>query len=353
MDSTYEEQRAVIRFLLEEGQKPVFILNRLQNRFRDSCMSRSAFYSWVARFRDGRNDVHNRHGRGRPACIVTPQMVKNVESYIMKDRRVTLQEVANRFSISKGSVFKIVRDNLGLSKVSARWVPKQLSADQKLVRKTTSKDLLARHKRQGDGFLHHIVTGDETWIHHSEPESKVQSKQWVRAGSPPPKKFKLSPSAGKVMAIIFWDYKGVVLTHYVPKGRTVTANYYSDVVLPKLKANLCKLRPRLRMKNVVLQHDNAPAHTATKTKDLLKTYKWETLQHPPYSPDLAPSDFYLFPELKKMLAGNKYANRGALIGAVNQYLRHRPTSWFTAGIMKLPHRWNKCIMKEGEYFEKE
>jgi hypothetical protein len=72
-----------------------------------------------------------------------------------------------------------------------------------------------------------------------------------------------------------------------------------------------------------------------------------------HSSDLAPCDFYLFPELKKMLAGKKYKTRVALISAVTQYLKHRSTSWFTVGIKKLQQRWQKCVDVGGEYFGKE
>jgi hypothetical protein len=65
-------------------------------------------------------------------------------------------------------------------------------------------------------FLNRIITADKMWVHYSEPETKAQSKQWKRAGSPPPKTFKLSPSAGKVMLVAFLDSRGMILTHFMP-----------------------------------------------------------------------------------------------------------------------------------------
>ena len=65
-------------------------------------------------------------------------------------------------------------------------------------------------KRLGskDGFLLRLVTVDETWVHYYELENKAQSRQWVGPGSPMPKKFKNQPSAGKVMATVFFEHKG-------------------------------------------------------------------------------------------------------------------------------------------------
>ena len=66
-------------------------------------------------------------------------------------------------------------------------------------------------------FLKCIVTGDEMWFQYAESETKAQSKHWKQAGSPPPKKFKLSPYAGKVMLVTFWNLHGTILTHFMPK----------------------------------------------------------------------------------------------------------------------------------------
>ena len=195
-----EEQRSVIKFLVSEGIKPCHIFQRLKKRFSDKCVSHSIFYNWVSQFREGRTSVCDRPRTGRPA-----EAVANVKAFVNKNRRVTLEEVANKFSIGKASAHKILHEHLGMSKVSARWVPRQLSADQKATRVINAKEHLSRFNREGDKFLNRIITGDEMWVDFSEPETKAQSKQWKRAGSPPPKKFKLSPSAGKVMLVAFWD----------------------------------------------------------------------------------------------------------------------------------------------------
>ena len=74
------------------------------------------------------------------------------------------------------------------------------------------------------------MTVDETWVHYYEPENKVQSHQWVGPGSPTPKKFKTQPSAGKVMATVFWDAKGVIMLDLLPKRSTITGVYYANLL---------------------------------------------------------------------------------------------------------------------------
>lgn len=83
-------------------------------------------------------------------------------------------------------------------------------------------------------FLDSIITGDETWCHYVTLETKEDSKQWRHSRSPKPKKFKQTLSAGKVMATVFWDRKGVLLTEFMPKGTIINSDMYCDT-LRKLK----------------------------------------------------------------------------------------------------------------------
>ena len=72
--------------------------------------------------------------------------------------------------------------------------------------------------------MHPFITMDETWIHHYTQQSKQQSKQWTEAGCSAPKKTSSAPSAGKVMASVFWDAEGILFIDYLEKGKTITGN---------------------------------------------------------------------------------------------------------------------------------
>ena len=86
-------------------------------------------------------------------------------------------------------------------------------------------------------FLKRIVTGDETWIHHYDPQSKQQSMQWKHTSSPSSRKFNVQASAGKIMCIIFWDAEGTLLIDFMPQKVTIlqgftTLTYSTNCVLP-------------------------------------------------------------------------------------------------------------------------
>jgi len=169
-----------------------------------------------------------------------------------------------------------------------------LTPDNKRNRETTSEQCLTLFKRNPKEFLRRFVIVDETRIHWYTPETKEQSKQWTSPGEPAPKKTKTVPSAGKVMATVFWDSQGVIYMDYLEKGKMVTGLYYAEL-LDRFAAELQKIRPHLAKKKVLFHHDNAPAHTSALAQGKLVELGYELLPHPPYSPDLAPCDFFLFP----------------------------------------------------------
>jgi len=92
----------------------------------------------------------------------------------------------------------------------------------------------------------------------------------------------------------------MIFTDYLEKGRTITRQYYADL-LDRLDAELKKKWPHLAKKKVLFHHDNAPAHSSAIAMTKLVELRYELLSYPTYSPDLAPCDFYLFPNMKKGL----------------------------------------------------
>jgi len=105
-------------------------------------------------------------------------------------------------------------------------------------------------------------------------------------------------SAGIVLASIFWDQDDILLIYYLPKGLTINAEYYSTLLV-QLKDILKEKRRGKVTKVVLFLHDTAPAHRALATQKKLAYLGFQFLDHPPYSPDLAPSDYHLFSGLKK------------------------------------------------------
>jgi len=116
----------------------------------------------------------------------------------------------------------------------------------------------------------------------------------------PAPKIPSTKTAGKVLASIFWDQDGILLIDYLPKGPTFNAEYYSSLLV-QLKDTMKEKRRGNFTKGALFLHDNASAHRALVTQKKVAYMGFQCLDHPPYSPDLAPSDYHFFPGLQKQL----------------------------------------------------
>ena len=148
---------------------------------------------------------------------------------------------------------------------------------------------------------------NETWLYHYDSETKQQSMEWRHSDSTRPKKFRMQKSAGKILASIFFGSRWHPPIDYLPKGQTINAEYYSSLPV-QLKDILKEKRCGKVTKGALFLHNNTPAHRALATQKKLAYLGFQCLDHPPYSPDLAPSDYHLFPGLKKQLKGRHFSS---------------------------------------------
>jgi HD-GYP domain-containing protein (c-di-GMP phosphodiesterase class II) len=161
-------------------------------QYGDECTVQGKVYEWVERFKHGRTNVTDEDRSVRPITSSSVTNVDRLNTLIQENRRITVSAVANVLDISYGSAYSIMHDELKYRKVYSRWVPKQLTEDHKQKRVEIYTQFLHRYEREG--LLKRIVTEDETWVYHFEPETKQQSMQWKHTSSPPTKKLKNFPS---------------------------------------------------------------------------------------------------------------------------------------------------------------
>ncbi len=345
------EQRYALKFCVKLGKTAKESKDMLKQAYGDRVMSMATFYRWYNLFREGREGVEDEPREGRPSTARTEVLKNTADVIVREDRRITVRELAQRLNISVGSAFAILHDDLHMRRVSCRWVPRLLTPEQMTHRVAVCNELRARFHSESTEFRN-VITVDESWMFHYDPELKQQSSQWKTAASPPPKKAKVVRSAGKVMMIIFFDEEGMVYQHAVEQGVTVTAVYYIDV-LKKMLQHFQKKRPHKRVDEILLHHDNARPHVAHVVTEFLEEKGIETVPHPPYSPDLAPCDFWLFPEVKKALRGVRFTSNHQVVKAVEARCKELSKDGLSFVFQKWQERWAKCIALEGSYFEKE
>ena len=313
--------------------------------YGDSSSKYSTVAKWSAEFKRGRDSLEDDPRPGHPADVISQEMIDRVERLVLNSRRIKVAELASECGISNGSVYTIIHEHLGMSKVSARWVPRNLNMQDRQQRVESSQELEVYNANPED-FHTRLVTGDETWLHHWDPDTKKESMQWKRPGSPPPKKFRTQPSASKVMATVFWDSKGIILIDYKPAGTSITGEYYANVI-KQLRAAIKEKRRGKLTAGVLLLHDNAPVHKSRVAQAAIRECKFEQLNHPPYSPDLAPSDCYLFRNLKSHLRGTRFRDDDELKAATEAWFEDQIDDFYFKGIDCLKEKWAKCIEVKG------
>ncbi|UYV68058.1 hypothetical protein LAZ67_5002934 [Cordylochernes scorpioides] len=246
----------------------------------------------------GREETADNERSGRLSTSTTPEKVGKVLELVHEDRRTTVREVAEKAGISFGSTQSIMKDILGVRRLNAVLVPKYLTLDQKNARKETA--ILNIEATTNDSeLLKRVITGDETWIYGFDSETTQQASEWRFKNEPRPKKARKAPSKVKVMLTVFFDYQGIAHHEFQQQGSTITADSYLGV-LRRLREAIRQKRPELwRSKSWILHHDNAPAQTALKISKFLQDHSTSVFPQPPYSPDLAPCDFFLLESSKK------------------------------------------------------
>jgi len=124
---------------------------------------------------------------GRPKTVTTPEIIDKIHEPILEYCWNSAKSIAEQLGILRERVGSIIREDLVMRKLSAKWVPKCLNAEQNRQRCQSSEKLLEFFRRNPNDFLSRLVTTDETWLYHNDPDTKQQSMERRHSGSPRPK----------------------------------------------------------------------------------------------------------------------------------------------------------------------
>ena len=171
-----------------------------------------------------------------------------------------------------------------------------------------------------------VCSGD-TRVHRPE---EIQGAPFSRQGGAP----------------VFWGAQGV-MEDYLQRGATITGLYYADLIHKLRDAIKEKCRGKVRRK-VLLHQDNDPSHKSLVAMAAISIAGFELLEHPPYSPDLAQSDYRLFQKLKDHLREKKFSSDNEAILSVNQWCAEVGQPIFQETVEKLEHCWEKCVNLLGD-----
>jgi len=172
---------------------------------------------------------------------------------------------------------------------------------------------------------------------------------WIDKAQPPETLVKKGKFEKKWLYCFFFRASGWVALHALDKGQTLDHEYYIDNCLSLVVKAVRKDRSNSGMRGLSLLHDNAKPHASSKVLDYLRGEGFQLMPHPPYSPDLAPCDFWLNAYIKRKLTDQE--DEVSLFKSVTELLDNIPKEEFRKTFDKLVERMHLCIKNKGDYFE--
>ena len=346
MDLTKERIRTIIYYCWKRGLPTSEIHKEMNNTLGKDTASLSTCKNWVRKFNADEFDVEDNVRSGRPSMDIKDK----IQEILDTEKHATTRSISLQLNISNNTAWRHLLE-MGKHYLANVWVPHKLTEANKLNRVRICQELLERHSRAN--FLMQLVTCDEIWIYWDNEGMGGQRKSWRGAGDTPVTIPLRTMTTRKHLASVFWDAKGLILIDVLPPNQSINAEHYCRQ-LDLLKAAIIQKRRRLSclrgMSYIHYLHDNARPHTAGITVQKLHDIGFTILPHPPYSPDLSPSDFYLFSPMKSAIRGKNFDNVADTMVCINEWFANKSPDFFANGMLKLPGRWEKCIKHKGDYF---
>ncbi len=250
----------------------------------------------------------------------------------------------DKSELSRGTIHRIIHERLGIQKKFCKYVPHRLTEDQKALRVKICTENLKMWKNFGQTWINKVITEDETYVYYYEPKSRSESKIWVFDDESPPHVVKRDRTIRKVLYAVFFGTSGLVKAIKLEGQKSVTANWYTTKCLPEVFENTSR-------RGLMLLHDNTSSHTANLTRQYLGEKKVKTVPHPPYSPDIAMCDFWLFRGLKANLRGRTFQSEEELESVVMGYFDSIPKDKWGEAFEMWRARMIRCINEKGDYFD--
>src|SRR5713101_6163660 len=182
-----------------------------------SFQVKKQYVNGVANLKRGEYQYLMRNDQERQQESLLRKTLGKIKEMIPEGSSIPIRTVADRIDLSYTSARKIIRRDLRMKKKVAKWIPHVLTNEQKHCRLELSSIHRQRFSTQ-EFLLDRIVTGDESWCYHYDPEIKNQSKRWCKHGEPAPKMPRRSLSAGKILLSFFFDSKGPLLIEFSKRG---------------------------------------------------------------------------------------------------------------------------------------
>ena len=338
------EQRAVIFFLKRKGLKLSQIKQELDDVYHQDALDINSVKYWIHQFKLGRFEITNIQSPGRPVLDFIDTKIMAALEMEPFHSTYTLSET---LSIPRSTINDHLK-KLGFYSYNLRVVPYELTCEMKAVRIQKAielLDILTTNKRKG---FHRIITGDESWFFLSYDHKHM----WSLSRENLPEIIDTKIHTKKYMVTIFWNIDKFFIVDLMKEGEKFNSKYFINNIISPLKEIVYPQGKKPKENPYTLHFDNALPHTSNASTKFLVDNGFKRAPQPPYSPDLAPSDFFLFGFLKNQLEGEKFDDFEQLHEKINEILTEISKETLAKVFDEWIERCQWVINNKGNYYHK-
>lgn len=337
-------QKDLILKYHEKQMSPTQIHDKLVDIFEEKALSVSTVSRTIRQLSWSSSNDHQKNPPGRPP---NPSYDRLILQELRDDETVSCRQIARSTKIPYSSVNYALHTRLHYKPVNVQYVPHILTEQNKIQRVEYCKELLPILQKCKKRNYRFIITGDESWILYFTPNGCI----WLQEGDPIPNAVRGGFQIPKVLLAIFWNTFGIASIHVLRNGETMNSNKFINNVLKPIEKNHCFIQAKKQKQKFYIHFDNCPSHKAKCVSEYLAQKKFSIAPHPAYSPDLSPSDFYLFGRLKDKLEGIEFQSENEIEQAIIEEFEKISSEELKTVFDSWIQRIEKCIEIGGSYVE--
>lgn len=332
MDERQVEIRSVIHFLWMKGCKNQTIYQEICSVYGTNSISLRSIQDRTNKMKKGTHSIFDQNRTGRPKKSA---LIPQIQNYLKENPYSSTRNIAKHMNADKKTVKFILVNELHMKQVNFKWIPHVLTSQNKAIRVEMCTKLLEFLSNANNNKLRKVLTQDESWIYFSNPRNSM----WIHEDDKIPQRVSRKIDSKKVMISVIWSITGIKSITMLGRDQKFNRVFFSETVLKDLSK-------KISTKGYYLHMDNARPHLVP---EKLKELGIKRLEHPPYSPDVAPSDFFLFGYLKDQLQGCEFEDEEQLFEKVSEILYSIPKSTLERVYNEWMERLFKVIETNGNY----
>lgn len=310
--------------------------------------SLSTVYRLISEVKSGaRSSFEDSSRCGRPSTASSERNVSLIQEMVAGDPSISIRALSDTLDISSSSVHAILHDKLGLRSLCAKWIPKDLSPEQKECRVTVAKQLLSFFTSGFDP--RNIIYVDEKWFYLRSVGTKSSNKTWCASAADKRKIARRSQSDLKCHVIMAATFGGQHYFEIMPHNENINGEAYIAFLEHMHHKFIHVSSHTIGWKNACLIHDNARPHVSRLVNEFLERKRLRCIRQSPYSPDYNLEDFWLFSKLENMRQKRNFSSESELEVFLLEALSSIDSIDFLHQFEKLKLHFQNVIDASGDY----